>query len=128
MSALTAVRGTGGFRIEIAGAGAFPNAKAPRVLWLGLAGDIDRLLLLQETVEGAMVRQGFEPEDRKFAPHLTLARIKYLKPRFSWQPAIEGIRGVELGGFDATAVSLMKSELKRTGAVYTEISRVELKP
>ena len=126
LDALAVARGAGRLRIEVAGAGAFPNVKAPRVLWLGLAGDIDRLSLLQKTVEEEMVRRGFEPEDRKFAPHLTLARIKYLRPRFSWQQAIEGMGGIHLGSFEVTAVSLMKSELQRTGAVYAEIGSVEL--
>jgi 2'-5' RNA ligase len=73
-----------------------------------------------------MVKLGFEPEDRKFSPRLTLARIKYLRPRDNWQKAIEGIRDVNLGGFEADRVSLIKSELKPAGAVYTEVGKVDL--
>ncbi|HET7318561.1 MAG TPA: 2'-5' RNA ligase family protein, partial [Nitrospirota bacterium] len=65
--------------------------------------------------------------DRKFSPHLTLARIKYLRPRDNWQTAIGKISDVNLGGFDADHVSLMKSELKPSGAVYTELGKVELR-
>ncbi len=122
-----AVSGAAGFRLEAAGAGAFPNSRNPRVLWLGVRGDLERLGALQSAVEGAMVKLGFDPEDRAFSPHLTLARIKYIRPRFSWQQAIEGIRDVQLGAFDAVAVSLMKSELKPSGAVYAEVGRAELK-
>jgi len=127
MSGLTAaVAGTVRFRVEVGGAGAFPNVRSPRVLWTGVAGDLPKLAALQAAVDGAMVKLGFEPEDRKFSPHLTLARIKYLRPRDNWQKAIEGIRDVNLGGFEADRVSLMKSELKPAGAVYTEVGRVEL--
>jgi 2'-5' RNA ligase len=127
MSALTAaVRGTGVFRIEVSGAGAFPNARNPRVLWIGVTGDIEKLAALQASVEGAMMKLGFEPEARKFSPHLTLARIKYLRPRDNWQTAIGEIRDVNLGGFEADHVSLMKSELHPQGAVYTEVGRIEL--
>ncbi len=121
-----AVQGAVGFRLEVAGAGAFPNSKSPRVLWLGVRGDIERLAALQSSVEGAMVKVGFDPEDRTFSPHLTLARIKYLPRRFSWQQVIEGIRDTKLGGIDVAAVSLMKSELRPSGAVYTEIEKVQL--
>jgi RNA 2',3'-cyclic 3'-phosphodiesterase len=128
MGGLTeAVQGTARFRVEVGGAGAFPSVKNPRVLWTGVAGDLPKLAALQAAVEGAMVKVGFEPEDRKFSPHLTLARIKYLRPRDNWQKVVEGIRDVHLGGFEADRVSLMKSELKPSGAVYTEVGRIELK-
>lgn len=128
MAALTgAVKGSGTLNIEVAGAGAFPNSKAPRVLWVGVAGDIERLAALQSSIEDSMEKAGFEREARQFKPHLTVARIKFPKPRENWQQAVEGIRDVRLGGFEAGHVSLMKSELKREGAVYTEVGRVELK-
>jgi 2'-5' RNA ligase len=113
--------------LAIAGAGAFPNVKTPRVLWLGVTGDVEKLGLLQVVVEDAMVKLGFEREERTFSPHLTLARIKFPKPRDNWQQKIEGIRDVKIGAFEAAHISLMKSELKREGAVYTEVGRVELK-
>jgi 2'-5' RNA ligase len=121
-----ATQGIGKLNLEVAGAGAFPTGKNPRVLWLGVTGDVEKLGLLQGAVEDAMVTLGFEREERTFSPHLTLARIKFPKPRDNWQQKIESIRDVKLGGFEADRVSLMKSELKREGAVYTEIGRIEL--
>jgi 2'-5' RNA ligase len=121
-----AARGTGRLALAVEGAGAFPNIKSPRVLWIGVTGDIEQLATLQAAVEDAMDRLGFEREARKFSPHLTLARIKFPKPRDNWPRVIEGIRDVNLGGFEAGHLSLMKSELRREGAVYTEVGRVEL--
>jgi 2'-5' RNA ligase len=127
LAALTdAVKGSGDLNLEVAGAGAFPNVKAPRVLWIGVFGDTEKLAVLQASVEDAMERLGFEREARKFSPHLTLARVKFPKPRDNWQQKIEGIRDVTLGRFEAGHVSLMKSELRPEGAVYTEIGKVEL--
>jgi 2'-5' RNA ligase len=122
-----AAKGSGLLRIEVAGAGAFPNLKVPRVLWFGVHGDTEKLAALQSAVEEALVRAGFDREERKFSPHLTLARIRFPKPRDDWQRKIENIRDMKLGGFEADHVSLMKSELRREGAVYTEVGRVELK-
>jgi 2'-5' RNA ligase len=128
MSSLrSAVQGTGVFRLEVAGAGAFPNAKAARVVWVGLSGDVDKLNRLQDAVEKGMADIGFAREDRKFTPHLTLGRIKYIRSREVWLKALDGIKDVEIAGFDVGAVSLMKSELKRSGAEYAEMGRVELK-
>jgi 2'-5' RNA ligase len=121
-----ATRGTGKLNLEVTGVGAFPNVRTPRVLWLGVTGDVEKLGSLQVSVENAMTGLGFEREERKFSPHLTLARIKFPKPRDNWQQKIESVRDVKLGGFEADHVSLMKSELKREGAVYTEVGRIEL--
>jgi 2'-5' RNA ligase len=121
-----AVKGTGKLNLMVEGTGMFPNVKNPRVLWIGVGGDIERLAGLQAFIEDAMEKIGFEREARKFSPHLTLARIKFPKPRDNWQQKIEGMKDVKLGGLEAGHVSLMKSELKREGAVYTEVGRVEL--
>jgi 2'-5' RNA ligase len=115
------------FRLEIAGAGAFPSSKNPRVVWLGVLGDIDKLEALWRSVEESMAAIGFDREKRVFSPHLTLARIKYLRPRFSWQKAIDSIQDIHFAGFEVDHISLMSSELKPSGAVYTEIARVDLK-
>jgi 2'-5' RNA ligase len=122
-----AAEATSRFRLEIAGAGAFPNPKNPRVVWLGVSGDIDKLSALQGSVEESMTAMGFEREKRAFSPHLTLARIKYLRPRYSWQKAIESIKDIRLADFNVDHVSLMKSDIKSSGAVYTEIGRVRLR-
>jgi len=121
-----ATQGIGKLNLEVAGAGAFPNTKNPRVLWLGITGDVEKLGSLQAAVENAMTGLGFEREERKFSPHLTMARIKFSKPRDNWQQRIESIRDVKLGRFEADHVSLMKSELKREGAVYMELAQISL--
>jgi 2'-5' RNA ligase len=128
MAALTnAARDTGGFRIEIAGAGAFPNQKNARVVWLGITGDRDKLSALQAAVDETMTGRGMEREDRAFTPHLTLGRIKFIRSRDAWLAALNEIKDIRLTGFEVDHISLMKSELKPSGAVYTEIGRVELK-
>lgn len=122
-----AAGGTGTLGLTVEGAGAFPNEKNPRVLWLGVTGDLEKLARLQALVEDATAKLGFGAEDRKFRPHLTLARIRFPRPRDNWQQRIAGITGVRLGNFEAGHVSLIKSELRPSGAVYTEVGRIELR-
>ncbi len=119
-----ATQGIGKLNLEVTGAGAFPNGKNPRVLWLGVTGDVEKLGSLQAAVEDSMVKLGFEREERKFSPHLTLARIKFPKPRDNWQQKIESIRDVKLGTFEAGHISLMKSELRPEGAIYMELAQI----
>src|SRR5512139_4315871 len=55
-----AARGTGRLALTVEGAGTFPNVKNPRVLWIGITGDIVKLAELQAAVEDAMDRLGFK--------------------------------------------------------------------
>jgi 2'-5' RNA ligase len=123
---MQAAGGRGSFCLKIAGTGVFPNEKDPRVVWVGVSGELDKLMGLQVRVEEQMDRLGFHPEDRRFTPHLTLGRIRHLPSRGSWKQALERVKDIWLPEFDVTAVSLMKSELKKTGAVYTELGRAVL--
>jgi 2'-5' RNA ligase len=122
-----AAEGTGPFRLDVVGIGTFPNPRNARVVWVGLSGDIEKLSRLQAGVEEAISSIGFERDERPFTPHLTLGRIKYIRSRDKWLKALEEVKDIRLPGFDVSTVSLMKSELKPSGAVYTEMGRVELK-
>jgi 2'-5' RNA ligase len=112
------------FTLRLANLGAFGSARSPRVIWVGLAGDVARLRALQSTVADALEARGFAREARPFAPHLTLARIK--KPlsdaalttltRAQSEPAPDAT-------WQADAISVMKSELARPAARYTALSR-----
>ena len=65
---------------------------------------------------------GYKPESRPFRPHLTLARVRDEATPSDRQNLAEAITHVAAGApkrFEVTEVSLMKSELRRSGAVYT---------
>ncbi len=64
-----------GFKLSLAGAGAFPNPIKAKVLWSGVAGDVGRLTHLAGTVRSACSRGGVEVEGGEYRPHLTLARL-----------------------------------------------------
>ncbi|WP_353117538.1 RNA 2',3'-cyclic phosphodiesterase [Nitratidesulfovibrio sp.] len=63
-------------QLAVGKAGVFPARGVPRVLWLGLARGAPECAALAGAVNAALVRLGFAPEDRPFAPHLTLARVR----------------------------------------------------
>jgi 2'-5' RNA ligase len=61
--------------LQLGGIGYFPPRRRPEILWVGVDknGGLEQL---HNRVESAVVRAGVEPEGRKFAPHVTLARLK----------------------------------------------------
>ena len=123
----TAVKDEAPLAIEVTGTGVFPNARAPRVVWLGLGGDINAMSELARKVDAACEGLGFKPEDRPFRPHLTLGRVKSSKGSKALMDALKSFEKLELGGFKADSVSIMRSELKPSGAVYTQIHVMKFK-
>ena len=62
------------FTIAMKGVGYFPPRNKPKVLWAGLEKN-EALMNLRRSIEGALQQAGIEPEERKFAAHVTLARL-----------------------------------------------------
>ncbi|MBI3604077.1 MAG: RNA 2',3'-cyclic phosphodiesterase [Nitrospirae bacterium] len=114
------------FFAEAGGLGVFPDLQAPRVLWLGLSNLSDQpnaLVHLAGEVESGLETLGFPREPRPFNPHLTLARIKERSREVGRALAGSGVMAMasRLGSLPVTTVSLMKSELRPSGAVYTKL-------
>jgi len=101
----------------------FPPRGRPRVLGVGFAPSpgVTALESLAEAAEAAVRRSGLAPEDRRFHPHLTLARL-----REPWSsPAVEAFRrqiaAWELPPWEARSCVLYESRLAPSGASHTPI-------
>lgn len=118
------------FRLEISGLGAFPNLKQPRVLWVGIGGQMEQLISLQQLVDKALISQGFSPEQRPFTAHLTLARIRESaspRERRSFGELMQKTPFTAKYEMEVNNISLMRSQLFPTGAVYTRLNQIALK-
>jgi RNA 2',3'-cyclic 3'-phosphodiesterase len=62
------------FSLQLAGTGVF-GGRRPTALWVGVERQPE-LWLLRDKIEQALIRSGLPPEPRKFAPHVTLARLR----------------------------------------------------
>jgi len=124
----TASAGIGPFTLEVGGVGAFPNSRAPRVVWAGIKESTE-LLTLQKRIDEQLATAGFAPDGRPFTPHLTLCRIKS-----AGDARTIGRLVAELGqktqakaAFTVSSFSFMKSVLKPQGAVHTVIKEFALR-
>ncbi len=119
-------KGISAFLLEVNGIGVFPNIRYPRVLWIGIKDKGDTLKTLEEAIDRETEKIGFKKEGRDFSPHLTLGRIRSHKNREILIKSLEEFDKIELGAFNVTEVSLIKSELRPKGAVYTQLWKVAL--
>ena len=124
-----ACQGIPPFQLALSGVGAFPNTRRPRVVWVGLSGDVEVAGRLADQIDASCAELGFPREQRPFSPHLTLGRLKRdasaSDQRFVGEMVAQAQVG-ELGEINARHVSIMKSDLKPTGSVYTRLYQVEL--
>ena len=108
------------------GIGAFPGINRPRVLWIGIRGQIDVLIQLQKSLDDQLEKIGFSKEKRPFNGHLTLARVKGRINQAKLINTIKKCGEFESESFIADNIILFKSDLKSTGAVYTKLISVSL--
>ena len=129
-AAMTAAAGKSGiFTLEAKGLGAFPNLKSPRVVWVGLGGDIAGIRLLHKEIDVFVAPLGFPPETREFSPHLTLGRIRdraTQNEKYQLGRAISSIQAENLGFIYVENIHLMQSTLTKTGALYNFLATVSL--
>lgn len=124
----SAANGTQAIPLRADGLGAFPNTRRPQIVWVGISGDTTRLATLQKRIDSNLIPLGFTPEARPFTAHLTLARMReQMTPeeRERLGRLLVASR-FEASAFTADGVSLMRSELRREGAVYTRLSLSQL--
>ena len=115
-AALAALRGRG-FTLQISGVGVFEKAGRPQALWAGIERN-PRLDHLQAKIETAGQRVGFEPERRRFTPHVTVARLDNAPPNTlaEWVQAHNLLRAEPVS---VEHFTVFASRLGKDAAVYT---------
>ena len=119
--------GVAPFDLTVRTVGVFPDLNRPRVVWLGMAGEVERLLVLQTSLERAFGVLGFPREERPFRAHLTLGRIKTPKGLVGLARAVEIGERATAGLFRADHLVLFRSELTPQGAVYARLAAFPLR-
>jgi 2'-5' RNA ligase len=123
---------TSSFALALAGLGAFSNMRSPRILWIGLQGDLTALGHLQTRIEQLVQSCGLAPPHGSFSAHITIARAKQHAARSEMAAAGQSIQqqmadvSPTPAAFVVDEMVLMQSELLREGARYRPIERFRL--
>lgn len=117
------------FKLHLGETGAFPNFQSPRVLWAGVDGEMESLRTLQQSIEKAVEGLGVEAERREYNPHLTLGRIRGGASEEEGQKVAQTLLDTNLDeslSIPVDSISLMRSTLTPTGAVYERLGSAPL--
>lgn len=116
-------------RIELEGPVQRPPRGRPRLF--ALPAESQGAIALQASLEERLVEAGlYEPEKRRFWPHVTVARVRR-EERGSNRPAAVSrppgpLPKELLQPFDGVRITLYRSQLQPQGAQYTPLAQVEL--
>jgi len=117
--------GFGQFDFALAGTGVFKNFREPKLIWIGIEQS-EKLLNLNNLIVSGLKDVGFGIEDREFKPHITLARIKFIKDHNSLKSALEGYQDTFIQKVSVSEVILFESILKPAGPIYKPIGKFRL--
>jgi len=115
------------FDIELRGAGAFPNVRRPRTLWLGTGSGREPLEALYERLESALRKLGFRRESRRFHAHLTIGRVRHGGSRTTeLAELISQHEEFSAGRTTVRELVTFSSQLDRAGPTYEALGRASL--
>lgn len=109
----------------LSGVGAFPDPRQPRILWVGLRGDLGPLVQLQKELDEGLSRIGFEPDRKPFSAHLTMGRVKSRRNSRALMAAANDYQLAPIA-FSVSEIVLMRSQLHPAGSRYTRLASAAL--
>lgn len=108
------------FALAVAGVGHFEHKGRVKAVWAGLSAS-EALDALRRRIVRACQSGGLEPDHRRFAPHITLARFSHPAPEVP--PWLGRHARLHSEPFMVSSFSLFRSHLTCAGASYEELAR-----
>jgi 2'-5' RNA ligase len=116
------------FQLALEGVGCFPHPKNPRVVWIGINGELPSLRRLQIQIDEQTQGIGDHSEERVFQPHLTLGRVN--APGQQARELGELVQTAsfpDLGRWTVREIHLIQSVLSPDGARYSTLATAALR-
>ena len=113
------------FTMRLKSTGFFPPRGQPKILWCGVARNEELLSLQKQTERALTSKASLPPQDRKFSPHITIARLKD-SPEQKLAQFLTTNALFETENLTVSKITLYSSLLKRDGAVYTKEAEYEV--
>jgi 2'-5' RNA ligase len=113
-------------RVEVAGAGAFPGPRRPRVIWSGVGGEVEPLAELVASLGRRLGALGYPPEDRPFHPHLTHGRVRQGRLLPGLGGALAGVAALAPVPWRVEELVLFRSHLSPAGSRHEPLARIPL--
>ena len=114
------------FDLRVRGTGAFPKSGPPRAIWCGISDGLEQLQDVEREITERLEGVGVPPDDRRYSPHLTLARIREAHGLRS-SALLDSTRDLDFGAARVEAITLFESRLSPKGPTYVALQETSLR-
>lgn len=105
----------------------FPHFQTAHVLWLGVKGEIDKLIKIRHHIKDGLVQLNLDTDSRRFIPHIAIAKARDLKITFEQEGLLEKIVPENLDPIKVSAIKLYESIPSEGFHEHNTLAEIELK-
>ncbi len=105
----------------------FPDIHHPQVLWVGVKGDIDKILLIREGIKDGLKTLSLPVDERRFTPHITIAKFNNgFDISRELEVEIEKIMAISFDPIKISSIKLFESEPNEGFHKHNTLAEVKL--
>ncbi len=102
-------QGIAPFSIAPAYIDGFPHLHQAKTLWIGVKGDIDRLMVVRERVKDGLLHLDMPVDERRYVPHIAIAKLSNFDLTEAQEKRLEQIMSVGFTPIQITNLKLFES-------------------
>lgn len=115
------------FKVTPAYIDGFPDLHHPQVLWVGVKGDIDKVLLIRERVKDGLASLHLITDERRFIPHITIAKFNHnFQISSNLEVELEKIMADSFDPIQITSIKLFESVPKNSFHQHNTLAEIKL--
>lgn len=123
-----AVQGISPFGVTPAYIDGFPNLHSPNILWVGVKGDIDKVLHIREHIKDGLANLHLPIDERRFVPHISIAKFNdQIRVGRNLEVNLEKIMAQAFDPIKITSIKLFESVPNKGFHSHNTLAEVELK-
>jgi RNA 2',3'-cyclic 3'-phosphodiesterase len=104
----------------------FPKIHHPHTLWVGVKGDVDKLLLLRERVKDGLIDLRLEVDERRFIPHIAIAKVSEFQLSEEQEVKLEKIMAKNFSPILVESIKLFESVADEGFHKHNTLSEIRL--
>ena len=112
--------------MRLGGVGAFPSMTAPRVVWVGCEEGAEALAQMAGEIEQEAAALTLRREERPFAAHLTIGRVRSPRGRRELAQAMQQAAWIPPASWVVSTLTFYRSILGSHGSTYSALAEIPL--
>ncbi len=105
---------------------AFPKLHHPNTFWVGVKGDVDKLLLLRERIKDSLMALNLDVDARRFVPHIAIAKVSDFELNSIQEEAIVGFFNQPIDPITIQSVKLFESVPDKGFHIHNTLAEIKL--